>query len=80
MSSTPIREGGSFHTMADQKMYEMPELVVMSTDSHLPPPPPVSKTAKVSPADDRSVYESPYNSVCDFPLNVVCNLFFSYFS
>jgi hypothetical protein len=37
MSSSSVKEGGLFHSMAAQKMYEMPKLVVMSTDSSHPP-------------------------------------------
>jgi hypothetical protein len=57
-------------------MYDMPELVVMSTDSPLPPP--VSNTVDMSPAADvESAYESLYDSaVYDLRHNVGCNLIF----
>jgi hypothetical protein len=43
-------EGGTFHTMAARKMYEMPELVVMLTDT--PSRVPGLKTVEMSPAAD----------------------------
>jgi hypothetical protein len=80
MSSTHVREEGSFHTMAARKMFEMSELFLMSTDSPLPPPLTVSKSVKMSPTTDvKSAYESPNNSMYNIWLNVVCNLIFSKF-
>jgi hypothetical protein len=53
MSSPPVEEGEAFYTM--------------STDSHLPPPPPVSKpkAVEMSPAADvESVYYNHYTIQC----------------